>query len=210
VRYDVENRNGLRESQPVAQGELVAWECPERMTGEEFADMQSLRWESPLPVKWMVTRDSDVDKPEYFDTEQDARANACLGVVDTHIHPLYLAPPSHAQGVAAGIEMAAKVADSYKHYHEGYNGGGPDAAMYHAKETDAGKAIAAAIRALNPQDLVCVPVDALKWLMGCGDDFERPDDAKGNYWWRSEFRKRAGISDETVNQWAIAAAQKGE
>ena len=56
--------------------------------------------------------------------------------------------------------------------------------------------------------MVSVPVDALKWLFGLGDDFERPDNARGNYWWRSEFRKRAGISDETVNQWAIATAKE--
>lgn len=63
----------------------------------------------------------------------------------------------------------------------------------------------------TPQDMVMVPVDALKWLMGCGDSFERPDGVKGNYWWRSEFRRLAGISAETVNAWtAHPSAEKGD
>lgn len=40
------------------------------------------------PRAWMVVRDS-CDKPEFFKTEEEARKNACLGLADTHIIPLY-------------------------------------------------------------------------------------------------------------------------
>jgi hypothetical protein len=37
----------------------------------------------------MVTRDSECDPPELFATEEEANKNACLGVVDTHVIPLF-------------------------------------------------------------------------------------------------------------------------
>lgn len=37
---------------------------------------------------------------------------------------------------------------------------------------------------------VRVPVGAFKWLMGEEGDFVPPPDAKGNFWWRSEFQRR--------------------
>ena len=49
------------------------------------------------PVAWRVTRDSEVDGPEYFETAEAARKNACLGLPTTYITPLYAAPhPSTA------------------------------------------------------------------------------------------------------------------
>jgi hypothetical protein len=44
------------------------------------------------PVAYMVHRDTDYDSREYFRDEASARANACLGVVDTHISPLIAKP----------------------------------------------------------------------------------------------------------------------
>jgi hypothetical protein len=35
--------------------------------------------------------------------------------------------------------------------------------------------------------------DAINWLMGLCDDFERPDGARGQYWWRSVFASKAGL-----------------
>lgn len=40
---------------------------------------------------------------------------------------------------------------------------------------------------------VVVPKAAFDWLIGAGEDFEKPVGAVGNYWWRSEFRRRAGL-----------------
>lgn len=34
-------------------------------------------------------------------------------------------------------------------------------------------------------------LDAINWLMGCGEDFETPDAMMGTYWWRSMFEARA-------------------
>jgi len=40
---------------------------------------------------------------------------------------------------------------------------------------------------------VIVPKAAIAWLNGEGEDgFERPENARGAFWWRSEFRRRAG------------------
>ena len=52
-----------------------------------------------------------------------------------------------------------------------------------------------------PADGVVVPLDALRWLMGELGEFE-PSDAREampdgykrpQFWWRSEFKKRAGL-----------------
>ena len=41
---------------------------------------------------------------------------------------------------------------------------------------------------------VLIPQEALDWLNGEHvDGFEKPIGAKGEFWWRSEFRKRAGL-----------------
>ena len=40
-------------------------------------------------------------------------------------------------------------------------------------------------------ECVVVRKDALDWLNGEGDSFERPDAVRGNFWWRGEFRRRA-------------------
>lgn len=52
-----------------------------------------------------------------------------------------------------------------------------------------------------PADGVVVPLEALQWLMGERGDFEpadahmpQPDGYKRPpFWWRSEFKKRAGL-----------------
>lgn len=46
-------------------------------------------------------------------------------------------------------------------------------------------------------DAVPVHRKALLWLFGELGTFEAPDDGKkhGAFWWRSEFRKRAGLQD---------------
>lgn len=41
-----------------------------------------------------------------------------------------------------------------------------------------------------PEGWVLVPQSALDWLNGEGDDFERPADARGAFWWRTEFKRR--------------------
>ena len=43
-------------------------------------------------------------------------------------------------------------------------------------------------------ECVVVRKDALDWLNGEGDSFERPDNVRGNFWWRGEFRRRAMLS----------------
>lgn len=40
-------------------------------------------------------------------------------------------------------------------------------------------------------ECVVVRKDALDWLNGEGDSFERPDNVRGNFWWRGEFKRRA-------------------
>lgn len=41
-----------------------------------------------------------------------------------------------------------------------------------------------------PPGYELVPTAALEWLNGEGEGFERPEGAKGNFWWRSEFNRR--------------------
>jgi len=41
------------------------------------------------PVAWIVWRDTDYESREFFFSEEEARANACLGVVNSHVQPLY-------------------------------------------------------------------------------------------------------------------------
>jgi hypothetical protein len=48
------------------------------------------------PIRWMVVRDSH-DPDEYFETESEARANACLGLADARVRPLYASPPAQAE-----------------------------------------------------------------------------------------------------------------
>jgi hypothetical protein len=55
-------------------------------------------------------------------------------------------------------------------------------------------AIAAYRQALEAEGMVLVPKAAIDWLNGEGDSFERPEGARGNFWWRSEFRRRAMIA----------------
>lgn len=38
-----------------------------------------------------------------------------------------------------------------------------------------------------------VPKSAIDWLMGEAGTFDRPQGNEKPYWWRSEFRKRAGL-----------------
>lgn len=53
---------------------------------------------------------------------------------------------------------------------------------------------AAAVKAaLDGTDHVVIPKAALEWLFGERGSFEKPATARGNYWWRSEFRRRAGL-----------------
>ena len=46
------------------------------------------------PKAWMVSRDTDYESREFFITKEAAMANASLGVVDTHITPLYALQPA--------------------------------------------------------------------------------------------------------------------
>lgn len=54
------------------------------------------------------------------------------------------------------------------------------------------KAYEAAKAAEQPDGYTLVPNSALRWLFGEEGSFEKPEDAKGNYWWRSRFRKMIG------------------
>ncbi|WP_089177304.1 hypothetical protein [Bosea sp. AS-1] len=63
------------------------------------------------------------------------------------------------------------------------------------------RAIAAYLQALSPGSTgetdgwVLVPKDALSWLNGEHEDgFERPAHARGNFWWRTEFKRRAMLA----------------
>jgi hypothetical protein len=99
-----------------------------------------------------------------------------------------------SDGFREGIEAAANVVEDRAKGRHGWD-----------KHGDA-----AAIRAIVPDpSMVSVPLAALLWLLGLGDGFSQGN-AKGAFWWRSEFCERAGISDETVREWAMLAARKGE
>ena len=50
------------------------------------------------PVAWRVERDTEYESRKYFHTEADAMANAALGVVDSHVIPLYLSAPTIPTG----------------------------------------------------------------------------------------------------------------
>lgn len=61
--------------------------------------------------------------------------------------------------------------------------------------------VRAYLQALRPgstgetEGWVLVPKDALRWLNGEHEDgFERPADARGNFWWRTEFKRRAMLA----------------
>ncbi|SEG64512.1 zinc finger-like domain-containing protein [Bosea lathyri] len=44
-----------------------------------------------------------------------------------------------------------------------------------------------------------VPAEAIDWLMGAHPDgFERPEGARGNFWWRTEFSRRAMLKAAPV------------
>lgn len=46
-----------------------------------------------------------------------------------------------------------------------------------------------------PEGFALVPVDALRWLNGEHEDgFEKPEAARGNFWWRTEFKRRCAAS----------------
>jgi hypothetical protein len=60
------------------------------------------------------------------------------------------------------------------------------------------------------KDCVSVPKEALKWLVGLGDSFTKSDNAIGAFWWRSEFCRRAGISDDTIRAWAVEPPRPNE
>jgi hypothetical protein len=53
----------------------------------------------------------------------------------------------------------------------------------------------------TPADGVVVPLEALQWLMGERGEFEPSDEGEAQpvgykrpqFWWRSEFKKRAGL-----------------
>lgn len=62
-----------------------------------------------------------------------------------------------------------------------------------------GPAVAALMPLISAQPVpggewVLVPQHALDWLNGLGDDFERPEGARGNFRWRTEFRRRCATS----------------
>lgn len=62
--------------------------------------------------------------------------------------------------------------------------------QYHSLEGDL---LAESDPCPNP-GMVAVPQEALDWLNGEHvDGFEKPIGAKGDFWWRTEFLKRAGL-----------------
>lgn len=46
---------------------------------------------------------------------------------------------------------------------------------------------------------------AVYWACGVNGEFDRPDNARGAFWWRTELRERAGISAEQLNARAALA-----
>lgn len=58
---------------------------------------------------------------------------------------------------------------------------------------------------LEAMDVVWVPQSALDWLAGSGpgpdgrwfDDDAREPKTKGNFWWRSEFRRKIAAAENT-------------
>ncbi len=55
------------------------------------------------------------------------------------------------------------------------------------------EAAQALVRALGNDGYKVVPKEALDWLNGEVGTFEPPPGARGKFWWRSEFRRRANI-----------------
>lgn len=45
------------------------------------------------------------------------------------------------------------------------------------------------------QEWTLVPVGALQWLQGESDDFEKPETAQDDFWWRAEFARRCSVSE---------------
>lgn len=51
-----------------------------------------------------------------------------------------------------------------------------------------------AAKRVLPDTHTVIPWAALEWLNGeSKDGFERPLSARGEFWWRNEFRRRAGF-----------------
>lgn len=48
---------------------------------------------------------------------------------------------------------------------------------------------------LAKEGYTIVATEALDWLNGEVGSFEKPVAAKGSFWWRSEFRRRAGLPE---------------
>lgn len=55
--------------------------------------------EAGEPIAWRVHRDTDYESREYFHTEAEAIENSKLGVVDSHITPLYTRPGAEWQPI---------------------------------------------------------------------------------------------------------------
>jgi len=61
----------------------------DRLRAMLAAAPQAAPVEETAPYGWIVERDSEIDGPEFFLTEKQARENASLGMADTHVFPVY-------------------------------------------------------------------------------------------------------------------------
>lgn len=53
-------------------------------------------------------------------------------------------------------------------------------------------------RELGREGYVIVPKEAIAWLDGEDGTFEPPPGARGKFWWRSEFRRRANLPKDST------------
>ena len=65
---------------------------------------------------------------------------------------------------------------------------------FSAQANIVGEEVDRALAVLNELGFVIVPREALEWLNGEAGTFEPPPGARGKFWWRSEFRRRAKLN----------------
>jgi Lar family restriction alleviation protein len=191
-------RASLSPAQPVSDERIreiaEAWNVTERpitIANCVRAIRQALR-ESPVaqaePVAIVVDhQDADFDDMRIAFIKKDINANLSSG------DKLYTAPPSHAQGVASGIALAASLSPN------GANVSGADAPHIVWQK------YSAAIRALQPQDVVC-GVHEESWNESTARVPIALVDALSN--WSGAEPSQSVLARE-VDRW-LAAAQKGE
>lgn len=69
----------------------------------------------------------------------------------------------------------------------------PNAVEFINRLLDAARSEGPQPPAVKVDEGALVPQAALDWLFGLGDSFEPQPGQRGNFWWRTEFQRRAGL-----------------